>query len=152
MKARIIILSVICASCTTMWGQTLRAYITAAENAMAEKDFYTAFTHFGTAVDIDSNRVDLIYKLGEAAWQFHSYAEAERMYSKVLESEVNTEYPQAAFWLGQAQQIQGKYDSAIASYQIYLGEHAGDDSLYTAEANRMIESCRWAKDNLRTTN
>ena len=152
MRACIIILSVICACCTTTWGQTLRAYITAAENAMAEKDYYTAYTHFGTAVDIDSSRMDLVFKLGEAAREFHSYTEAERMYRTVLDSDQSADYPLAAFWLGQTQQIQGKYDSAIASYQIYLGEHAGDDSLYTAEANRMIESCQWAKDNLRTTN
>ena len=52
---------------------------------MVEKDFFHAYSYFSTAVEIDSNRTDLLYKLGDAAREFHSYSEAERWYQKVLD-------------------------------------------------------------------
>lgn len=131
-------------------GQTLRQYITAAHNALAEEDFYTAYTHLETAINVDSTQYDLRYLLGETARKYHAYSEAEREYAVVLNNTESDEFPAAAFHLGEMQMIQGKYDSAIASFQIYLSDHSGEDSTLTTEANRLIESAQWAKDHLGT--
>ncbi len=127
-------------------GQTLKAYIEAAQAAEAERDYYTAFVHYGTAVEIDENRLDLRYKMAEAARYYHAYATSEDLYEQVMMADEGASFPQSAYWLARMQHIQGKYDTAIANYQIYLGENSDDDDPYAVEANRMIEYCQWALD------
>ena len=131
----------------TAQGQTLKAYLTAAENSLAEKDYYSAYHYFGTAVEIDSNNVDSRYKMAEAARMYHAYGMAERMYGSVVDDRKAEDYPDAAFWLGYVQHVQGRYDTAIASYQIFLSEFAEDTSALAMEAQRLIESCQWATEN-----
>jgi len=114
---------------------------------MTEKDYNSAFVFYGIAVEIDSGRVDLRYHLGNAAREYRAYSVSEDMYRSVLLDDTNGDFAETAFWLADVQYIQGDYDSAIASYQIYLGEHADEDSILTIEANRMILSCQWAIDN-----
>ncbi len=133
-------------------GQTLRAYITAAENAFAEKDYFTAYTHFETAVGVDSNRMDLQYKLAETARLYQSYANAEIFYGNVLRSEDSDTYPESAFWLGKMQQLQGKYDPAIASYRIFVTEQPDANPALIAIAERELEAIEWAKENVQKIN
>ena len=147
MSIRTIIFCALCLTVTTAESQTLKAYVEAAENAMAEKDYNSAFVYYGIAVEIDSGRTDLRYHLADAAREYRAYRISEDMFKSVMIDDTNGDFPSAAFWLADVQYIQGEYDSAIASYQIYLGEHADEDSVLTIEANRMILSCQWAKDN-----
>jgi outer membrane protein OmpA-like peptidoglycan-associated protein len=147
MSIRTIIFCALCLTVTTAGSQTLNAYIEAAENAMAEKDFNSAYVFYGIAVDIDSARVDLRFHLADAAREWRAYSVSEEMYRSVMNDDTEGNFAETAFWLAQVQHVQGDYDSAIASYQIYLGEHADEDSLLTREANRLIASCQWAKDN-----
>jgi len=152
MSIRTIIFCALCLTAASAESQTLNAYIEAGENAMAAKDFNSAFVYFGIAVEIDSGRVDLRYHLANAAREYRAYGISEDMYSSVMDDDKNGNFPETAFWLAEVQHIQGEYDSAIANYQIYLGEHADEDSTLTLEANRLITSCQWAKDNMSTPN
>lgn len=137
----------ILAMSATVQAQTLKAYLIAAENSLAEKDYYSAYGYFSTAVGIDSSNTDSRFKLAEAARMYHAYGQAERMYSSVVEDKNAEQYPQAAYWLGYVQHIQGKYDTAIASYQIFLSEFADEQPEMAAEAERLIASCQWAVEN-----
>ncbi len=133
-------------------GQTLKAYITAAENALAEKDYFTAYTYFETAVNVDSNRMDLQYKLADVARLYQAYSNSEKLYSNVLHSKDKDDYPNAAYWLGKVQQYQGKYDSAVANYNMFLNETAQRDSANIVDAKLQVESCAWAKENVQKIN
>ena len=145
MNYRIIIFCVLCSLGTSLQGQTLKAYIEAAEASMLEKDYYSAFVYYGITVEIDSGRTDLRYHMAEAARMYHAYGMAEQMYQTVVDDADG--YEDAAFWLGQVQHIQGKYDTAIASYQIYLSETEDESAGMRQSAERMIEYCQWALDN-----
>ena len=147
MNIRILIFSIFCLLGTAVHGQTLKAYITAAEESLAEKDYYSAFIYYGITVEIDSNRADLRYKMAEAARMYHAYGMAERMYQSVVDDKGGASYPDAAFWLGQMQHIQGRYDTAISSYQIFLGEHADEDTIMANRVIDLIDDCQWAIDN-----
>src|SRR5690554_2600651 len=125
-------------------GQTLKAYITAAENAMAEEDYFTAYTHFETAVNVDSSRMDLQYKLAEAARHYYAYSNAEKLYQNVMLSEDGSEYSLAAYWLAKMQQVQGKYDQALTNYCIFVSEQPEADSMLLADAQFQIASSEWA--------
>jgi len=149
MKQRIVILLLMMPfGVVSVTGQTLKAYITAAENALAEKDFFTAFTHFETAVGVDSSRFDLQYKLADVARQYQAYSTAQELYSNVLESEDSGLYPDAAYWLGKMQQTQGDYDGALKNFRIFVSEQPDADSALIADANLQIESAEWAKENV----
>jgi len=132
----------------TVTGQTLRGYITAAENALAEKDYFSAYTFLETAVGVDSGRMDLQYKLADAARLYQAYSNSEILYGNVLKSEDSEAYPEAAYWLANMQQWQGNYDAALANYRIYVTEHPDGDPALLASANREIEACTWAKENM----
>ena len=148
MSIRAIICIAVLALTAPASAQTLKAYLTAAENSLAEKDYYSAFQYFSTAVEIDSNNVNARYKLAEAARKYHAYVTAEQMYTSVLNDKDAASYPEASYWLGSVQHTQGKYDSAIASYQIFASEYADNLPGMAEEANRLIGSCQWAKDNM----
>jgi hypothetical protein len=147
MQRIVILLLLIPIGIMPMYGQTLKAYITAAENAYAEKDLFTAFTHFETAVGVDSSRYDLQYKLADVAREYHSYSVSEELYQNVLDSEDSNEYPTAAYWLARMQQIQGDYDNALTNYQIFVSEQPDADSALIDDANLQIEAVQWAKEN-----
>lgn len=153
MKHRIVILVVaLLSGAGILSGQTLRQYITAAENALAQKDYFTAYTHFETAVGVDSNRMDLQYKLAETARLYQSYSFAETYYGNVLRSKDSESYPEAAYWLAKMQQMQGKYDDAITNYQIFVSEQADASPELIAAANRGIKASEWAKVNVQNVN
>lgn len=133
-------------------AQTLNAYIKAAEKAMEDRDAFSAFSYFEIANDItDGERIDLKAKFADAAREYNAYAIADSLYRQVLAHEENNDYPLTSFHLASVQQVLGKYDSAVANYQIYLTEHQDEDPYYTALAQKEIESCRWALDNVRVS-
>lgn len=129
---------------STGTGQTLKAYLEAAEEAMEQGNYYAALTYFDEALQFDTNRIDLLYKSAEAARNFNAYSTAAEKYKKVIEREKNAEYPLASFWRAIMLQRLGDYEASAASYDLYLSEHEGEDEYYTMRAKKEKEAVDWA--------
>lgn len=125
-------------------GQTMKAYLEAAEKAVTEGNHYAALLYFDEALQFDTNRIDLLYRSAEAARSFNAYRIAAEKYKKVKERETNAEYPLASFWRASMLQRLGDYENASLEYSLYLSEHEGEDEYYTSRAKKEKEAVDWA--------
>lgn len=129
-------------------GQSLRAFLKAAEESFIEKDYYSALDYYSNAVEFDTTNAEINYKVGESARLFSSYKEAEKRYDAALANDENNEYPLSQFWSANMKQIQGKYADAKRGYELYISEHGGDDQYYTQRAEKELKACEWAIEKL----
>src|SRR6188474_2104742 len=58
-------------------SQTLNAYVRGAEDALAKKDYFSAYNFMRTAHEIEPNNVEYTYKLAEAARLYSAFTRAE---------------------------------------------------------------------------
>lgn len=114
--------------------------IKSAEAYFADQNYYAALKQFNEALEYDSTDINLIFKAGESARMFNSYARAAEKYSILIDSLKDNTYPIAIYHLANMKQRLGKYDDARKYYNIYLSEYSGLDSIYTARANKEIAS------------
>ncbi len=66
-------------------GQTLKAYLKAAENAYAQKNYYSALTYYGYALEVDEDQPLVWYKLGESAAALTAFHLADSSYQQAIE-------------------------------------------------------------------
>ena len=126
-------------------AQTLKAFVTAAENAIVTKDYYSALTYYNNALEFDSDNIDIQFKSAEASRLFNAYTRAEERYEYVVENDTENAYPLATFWLADIKQKKGKYEEAKYLYELYLSEAETDD--YFAERTaKELKACEWAID------
>lgn len=125
-------------------GQTLNAYVKGAEEAMAKKDYFSAYTFFRIAHEIEPNNIQHTYKLAEAARLFSAFTMAEKYYMEVAAHNKAAEYPANDYWLGYVKHRLGKYQEALDLYALYLSEHSEEDPELTAMAQKNIEAASWA--------
>ncbi len=117
--------------------------IKSAEEYFADKNYYAALKQFNDALGYDSTDVNLLFKAGESARMFNSYARAAEKYSILIDSLKDDTYPAAIFYLANMKQRLGKYDDARKYYNIYLTEYGGMDSILTARAKKEIASVEY---------
>lgn len=127
-------------------AQTQRAYLKAAEEAIYSENYYAALDYYLEAIEFDTTDIRLYYMAAESARNFDSYSKAEELYSEVLAMDSEAKYPDATFYLGYVQQLQGKYDQAKRNYGLYLSQFEGDNARLTARANKEIASIEWAEE------
>jgi len=138
------VLSIMMANCALIQGQSLKAFLKAAESSFVEKDYYSALDYYSNAIEFDTTRADLNYKVGESARLFNAYKEAEKRYEAAVTHDENKEFPLSQFWLANMKQQQGKYADAKRGYELYLSENGGDDAYYTQRAEKELKACEWA--------
>lgn len=144
----LIILGGLVLNCALLQGQSLKAFLKAAESSFVEKDYYSALDYYSNAIEFDTTRADLNYKVGESARLFSAYKEAEKRYEAAVQHDENKEFPLSQFWLANMKQQQGKYADAKRGYELYLSENGGDDAYYTQKAEKELKACDWALDKL----
>lgn len=126
------------------YSQTQKAFIKAAEEAYATKNYYGALQWFTEALDFDRDSPELIYKVAESARQFEAYDLAAEKYKLLVDSLGEGNYPDASFYLGQMYQRMGKYEDAKNYYNIYVSEFGGVDVGMTAMAEKELASVDYA--------
>ncbi len=134
----------------TAFGQTRQAFLEAAEEAFESKDYYSALHYYQNVLEFRQDQA-VLYKTAEAARLFNSYKRAESYYQQVADLQQNGEYPLTLYWLAEVQKQQGKYEEAKENYQLYLSENALDNPYYTQTAEKQIDDCDWAIEQLDST-
>lgn len=130
-------------------SQTLNAYLKGADDALAKKDYFTAYNFLRTAHEIEENNIKITYKLAEAARLYSAFTRSEEFYKTVADSKDAEDYPSTTFWLGYVKERLGKYEEALDLYKIYISEHSGDDAELTTMAQKHIEISQWAIEQLK---
>jgi len=126
------------------YTQTQSAFIEAAEEAYANKNYYGALTWFTEALEFDPDDQELIYKVAQSARKFEAYDLAAEKYSMVVDSLGEGPYHDASFYLAEMYQRMGKYEDAKNYYSIYISEYSGEDEKLTARAKKELASVEYA--------
>ncbi len=124
-------------------AQTSKSFIKAAEKSMLDKDYYSALEYYQTALDIKPKDVSLQYKVAESARLFNAYKLAEEHYKMVAEGKETEKYPDARFWLGQMQIMQGNYADAKMNIDKYISSGNVDANM-NSMAQRCLGVCSFA--------
>lgn len=124
-------------------SQTFKSFVKSAEASMLDKDYYSALEYYQTAATIKPNDVDIQYKVAESARLFHAYKLAEEQYKLITDGADADKYPDARFWLGQMQIMQGKYEDAKTNINQYLGKRSADAAM-TEMAHNCLSVCDFA--------
>jgi hypothetical protein len=129
---------------TVVFGQSKSKFLDAAETAFEDKDYYSSLVYYSNVLEFDENETEVQYNYANSARLFDAYNLADSIFTKVVESDNNNDYPLATFYLAEMKQKKGNYKEALDMYRIYLSEHEGEDEYFTTKANKEIESCTWA--------
>ncbi|MGK0316381.1 MAG: tetratricopeptide (TPR) repeat protein [Saprospiraceae bacterium] len=144
MKKYISILVILTFAVSSVLGQTKKAFLKAADEAYAQKNFYGALKWYSEALEFEEDDPELIYKVAESARNFEAYDLAAEKYKIVADSLGEDKYPAAAYHLGEMYYRLGKYDDAKQYYNLYLSEYSSTDSLKTISANKELKSIEFA--------
>ncbi|MCB9355792.1 MAG: hypothetical protein H6575_14600 [Lewinellaceae bacterium] len=128
------------------YGQSLRSYERAGDDAFKKKDYGAAVQHYATVLKRKNNDYSVLWKYGECARLFYSYGEAEKSYKKIEASPKQAKaHPLLFFRLGEVKKGQGDYAAAIGYFEKFLSDPPGDEPDVVEKARLEIEYCRQAQ-------
>ncbi len=130
-------------------SQTLNSYVRGAEEALAKKDYFSAYNFLRTVHEIEPNNIEYTYRLAEAARLYSAFTRSEEYYQEVANSNKANDFPATNYWLGYVKERLGKYQEALDLYQIYLSEHNDEDAELTALTLKHTEIAQWAIEQLK---
>ncbi len=124
----------------------LSKYLKVADEKYKKGDYYYALELYSKAMEIDSNTIDILWKVAETHRAYKDYRKAEYYYAKVYERELGKIYPSSLLQLGLMQKQNGKYDQAIETFKKAKKKYKDKkkDYLYL-KSKQELESTLWAK-------
>lgn len=90
-----------------------------ANEAIRTGNRYLAIEYLEKIYQNDSTKMDIVLELADLYRLTHNYRKTELFYSKVVNSKWKEKYPDAFFYLGQAQKNNGKYSEAKANFLLF---------------------------------
>lgn len=144
---RLYLIALFCCVFSISWGQNLLSkYLKVADEKYQKGDYYYALELYSKAMDIDSNTIDILWKVAETHRAYKDYRKAEYYYAKVYERELGKIYPSSLLQLGLMQKQNGKYDQAIETFKKAKKKYKDKkkDYLYL-KSKQELESTLWAK-------
>lgn len=126
-------------------GQSFKAYVQAAEDALEQKDYNAALQHYAAALEFQPGNTAIQFQYAGIARRFYAFELAEQYYGKVVESKEGNRFPLANYHLAEVKKSLGRYDEAKAYFQAYL---AGPEVTepYSSQAKAEIKTCDWARE------
>lgn len=107
-----------------------------ADNAMNEKDWYSAAVLYGKLVSRDSSNVDVNYNYAEASRLNFDLDIASYWYNKVIAVDNGKKYPLCFFYKAQILQYQGNYKEAKKWYSKFSKSRKAKSPKYSYYVNK----------------
>lgn len=132
---------------STGFGQNnLKKYLAFAQEQYDKGDYYYALEYYKKAMDLDSNTVDILWRMAETNRAYKDYRQAEYYYAKVYEREEAGIYPSSLLQLGLMQKQNGKYEQAIETFKRAKKKYYKDKKSYLyLKSKQELISTIWAK-------
>ena len=135
-----------------VFGQSFVQMMEFADEKIVEGDFYYAILYYEKAMDIDSNSVEVNWKMAEAQRHYKDYKKAAFYYKKVYAKENALIYPKSIFWLATMEQYNGDYEEALEHWKLAKKTFKKNRKEYPyKKAQQSIKSCLWAIKAIRDT-
>ena len=95
----------------------LKKYLAFAQEQYEKGDYYYALEYYEKAMVLDSQTVDILWRMAETNRAYKDYRKAEYYYAKVYDREEAGIYPSSLLQLGLMQKQNGKYDQALETFK-----------------------------------
>ena len=107
----------------TSYSQSLKTLLKQANEAFADKDYFSATQVYNQIILIDSITIDYQYKYAEASRLNFDMDIAEYWYRKVFKIDNGRLYPETSFWLAMILKSKGKYKDAKKLFLKFSGKN-----------------------------
>jgi tetratricopeptide (TPR) repeat protein len=130
----------------TLFGQSLSDWTDLGDRAMSENDPYGALRYYRQAMDIDSMKGRLIYRMAEAYRGVQNYPKAAYYYDKIYRRDRGLVFKDVGMKLAEMQMQAGHYDEAKTTWRRVRKEHQDRPGSYEYQkAIQSMRSCDLAK-------
>ena len=145
--SRLYLILLILGSFSTAFGQNnLKKYLAFAQEQYDKGDYYYALEYYQKAMELDSQTVDILWRMAETNRAYKDYRKAEYYYAKVYDREEAGIYPSSLLQLGLMQKQNGKYDQAIETFKRGKKKYYKNKKSYLYQKSKQeLVSCIWAK-------
>lgn len=134
------------------YSQNLKECIRYSEEFLQKGDVYHAIQYLEKAFEIDSNSVDINWRMAEAQRLYKDYRKAEFYYHKVYLKESAKLYPKGLMYLALMQEHNGKYEEALKTWKrakkIFLKKNK---SFEYQRCKQGVKNALWLKQALKDT-
>lgn len=135
-----------------LFGQSYTQYVEFADEKMSEGDYFYAISFYQKAMELDSNSVEIIWKMAEAQRKYKDYKKAAYYYQKTYAKENALIYPKSIFWLATMEKYNGAYEEALTHFKLTKKVFKKQRKGYEyKKAQQEVKSCLWAIKALRDT-
>lgn len=143
----------LCLFSGTLLGQVnIGKYLSFADEQFAKGDYYYALTYYNKALEIDSNSVNIFWKLAETNRAYKDYEKAAYYYEKIYLREEALLFPTSLLQWALMEKQLGHYDKAIELFKEAKKKYAKNKKDYPyLKAKRELESCLWAQSAIKDT-
>jgi tetratricopeptide (TPR) repeat protein/outer membrane protein OmpA-like peptidoglycan-associated protein len=114
-----------------------------ANSAFLNMAYEDAISLYTEALENDKNNSFLLYRIGFCHMELNELTEAVESFELVKASQLKKKYFDFHYAYGQTLHKQGKYNSALAQYQLFEKKARSKDLKYY-EADRFIKQCTFA--------
>jgi hypothetical protein len=129
-------------------GQSLRAYERKALEAYENQDFPSALAYNQVLIEVDSHRVDALFRGGEAARQLKIFDLAESYLERIPDSLKTGFYTATDFNIASVKKGLGKYHEAADFYKKYIETHDDTSDIFYKRAKTELEFCNLALEKI----
>lgn len=138
--------------CSLAFNQNLKECVRYYDEFLEKGDVYHAIYYMEKAFEIDSNSVDLNWRMAEAQRLYKDYRKAEYYYDKVYKKEGAKLHPRSIFYLALMQEHNSNYDQAKASWKRAKKIFIRKNKSYEYKRSKQgLKNALWLKQALKDT-
>jgi tetratricopeptide (TPR) repeat protein len=124
-------------------GQSLRAYEKASEEAMAQQNYFAAYSYLKEAILIDTSLVRLKAKFAKAAYHWQSYEEAATYFEQANSKDIYATAPNFEYDWGLNSMALGRYEEAMTHFKAF-SKKGGRSKVIRQKAKNKLKACEYA--------
>lgn len=141
------ILIILIFSMFVAYGQSYKQLMDYADVNAKAGDYYGASIYYEQALNIDSSKIEVLYKYADALRRYNNYPKAAYYYQKVWDKDKGGRiYKDAAFWLATMLKYNAAYKEAYKTWKKVKSKYSRDKNGYEyLKAKQEALSCSYAK-------
>lgn len=120
-------------------SQSLKKLLKQGEEAMNDKDYFSASQIYNQVILIDSANLDFLYQYASASRLNYDNDIALRYYKKVYKVDNGRKFPETPFWIGQLLKSNAQYKEAKKYFNKYWSKNRRSKN---AEIKRLAEKAK----------
>jgi len=129
-----------------IYGQTLKAWLSAGDESMEKLRYAEAIEYYNKALEFETEDLTVYYKVAEACRLYKDYERAAAWYGKILVTDRGERFPMAMFRYAEMKKYLGMYEEAGRVYERYATKFPNDTSYFGVKARKEIEDCKFAAE------